>query len=314
MPKSFVNIEKVILSKAGSNGNTNVQPLGLRQPAKLTIEDDPIAIELGQSVRNYTKFNLEAETIQCGYDMLKDFVEVYCVDEKVDMHAVTGPQQAALDSRGLKGNEVLTFGWFPNGNGHMGFGFKYTEEYSDGTKKTSALIKLPLNIEKDEADTILALASVNSSEPTDTKNYTNVNPGYLVAIEYPAAANLFTKDNLHSYKIDIESKGDGANTYGRPYSDYLDVVIEIITKKDASIAKVRELNALAQNSALYFYEKLSPTVQTQKQFNRISRTVFSELSDKRYLKATFKTQVPILSSAFSTAVTGGITYKKMICS
>jgi len=314
MAKSFVNIDKVILGKYGSNCLVSAQPLGLRNPAKMTIEDDPIQIELGQSVRNFTKFGLEVETIQCDYDMLKDFIEVYCVDEKVDAHVMTGPQQAATDSRGLKGNEVINFGWSPNGNGYAGFAFKYTEEYSSGTKKTSALVKLALSLEKDEAELLLATALTNGTALTDTKDYAAVNPGNLVSIEYPSAMNIFEKGDLFSYKLDMESKGDGDNIYGRPSSDYNDVVFEMITKKDASLTKLRAINAIAENAPLYIYEKLSPTLYLQKQFNRISRVAVAELSDKRFMKLTFKTQVPILNNVFSTSVAGGITYKKMVCS
>jgi len=313
MSKSFVNIDKVILSKFGSNGTVSVQPLGLRNPAKYTIEDDPIQIELGQSVRNFTKLGLEAETVQCDYDMLKDFIEVYCVDEKVDAHIVTAAQQAATDSRGLKGNEVINHGWSPNGNGYAGFSFKYSEEYSSGTKKTSALVKLALSLEKDEAELLLATTLTNGSLLTDTKDYAAINPGMLLGIEYPGAANIFEKGDIASYKLEMESKGDGENIYGRPASDYLDTMVEIISKKDATVAKLRAINALAENSSLYLYEKLTPTIYTQKQFNRISRVAVNEISDKRFLKITFKTQIPILSAVFSTAVAGGITYKKMVC-
>lgn len=309
--RSFANIDGIILSKKDS-GVLNVNHLGLRLPAKMMFEDDPIDIEKGRKLLNYTKVTITAETLECDYNMLQDFIQVYLVDGMVNAQIHTAAQQPALDSRGLKGNEVFNFGWTPNGNGYLGFTFKYRESYNAaGEKKTSAIVTLTLTLEKNEMDLIISAALTNLyTVPVFTKS--KVNPGHIIDIQHPnGLTSLLDKSDLSSYTLEIESVGDGEpSLYGREQSDYLRTKIDFITKV-AGILKYKGLANTDELSPLYIYEKISDTVRTLKQFNygALSRSLPLEISDKRRLTISFMGDIPILNTQFSNSVTGGVTTK-----
>lgn len=306
-------IKKIILSKYNSLFTLNVQPLGLRKNGKMVISDDVIKLEKELSVRNYTKFNAEAETVQCGYTMLRDFISVYAADGRVDAHILTMPQQSTPDGRGLKGEEMLGFGYSPNGNGHMGFGFKYIEEYSNGKKETSAQVKLQVSLPKAEADTILAFNQAGTSSIPDTLKPLDVNPGILIGIEHPTGIGLIGMDDLVSYKLELESKGDGETVYNRPVTDYIAVTVEIITK-NSSIAAMRTAHGISEFASLAIKERLTNTVITEKVFaaGSISRILETEIADKRQMKLVWKGNVPIHAIDFRTIVIGGITVNQIV--
>lgn len=312
---STPGIKKIVLSKYDSLFTQNVQPLGLRKTGKLIISDDVVKLEKELSVRNYTKFTAEAETVQCGYDMLRDFITVYCADGRVDAHILTMPQQAAADGRasGLKGNEMLGFGWSPNGNGHMGFGFKYMEEYSNGKKETSAQVKLQVNLPKAEADHILAFNQVGTSSLIDTLKPQDVNPGIILTIEHPTGTTLLGMEELVSYKLELESKGDGETIYNRPVTDYISVTCEIVTKH-SSIAAMRSIQNISELASLSIKERLNTNTLSEKLFGAgsIARVLENEIADKRQLKCVWKGNVPIHAIDFRTITQSGVVVKQMV--
>lgn len=309
--RSFAYIDGIMLAKK-DDWNTNINHLGLRMPATLKFEDDPISIEKGRQLLNFTKVSLEAETVECDYNMLRDFIEIYMVDGAVNAAIHTAPQQAATDSRGLKGQEVLNFGWSPNGNGFMGFSFKYKESYNaNGDKKTSAVVSLSLTLEKNEMDAILALALSNTIN-TPVYNRSKVNPGHLIDIQHPnGSTSLLAKGDINTYSLEMESKGDGEPTlYGREQHDVLSTKIEITTKV-SGIPRYKEINLIDELSPLYIYEKISDTVKTLKKFNygALSRSQNLSIGEKRRNTITFMGDIPMLKTAFSDVVSGGITTK-----
>jgi len=307
--RSFANVDGVMLSKKDSTSNTNF--LALRKPAKMMFEDDPIDLEKGMKLNNFTKMTLEVETTMCDYLMLKDFIQVYLVDGMVNASIHTAAQQAGLDSRGLKGNEVFNFGWTPNGNGYAGFSFKYRESYSNGEKQTSAIIKLSVTLEKDEMDIILATSLVNVPS-YDVPDKSKVNPGHLMSVYHPNLSTLLLEKNeILSYLLEMESVGDGDDTiYARPLPDYLRTKIDFVTKT-AGVQKYSDLKRTDEFSPLYIREKISANVQTLKQFNyaSLSRTQSLDISDKRRMNISFVGDIPILKNSFSDSTGGGITTK-----
>jgi hypothetical protein len=275
------------------------------------FEDDPIDLEKGMKLLNFTKMSLEVETMMCDYDMLQDFIEVYLVDGMVDANIHTAAQQATLDSRGLKGNEVINMSWSPNGNGYAGFSFKYRESYNNGEKQTSAIVRLSLTLEKDEMDQLLATALVNNVS-ADVVDRTKVNPGYLISVHHPNLSTvLLEKTDILSYLLEMESVGDGEDSlYGRPMPDYLRTKIDFSTKT-AGMQKYYDLKRTDEFSPIYIREKISATEHIVKQFNTasLSRGQSLDISDKRRLSISFAGDIPILKSGFSSAVAGGITTK-----
>jgi hypothetical protein len=308
----FSNIDKIILAKAGSAFTQKVTPMGLRQPGKFMLTEESVDVENEVKLSNFVKAQCEVETVQCDYAMLKTVMEDFLTDGMVEAHIAGSPQQAAADGRGLKGNEVFQFAWAPGGNGYLGIKFKYTEEFTSGKKNTSAMFTLPVSLEKAEMDTILAAALVNASALNEAYEYTKVNPNNIIAIEYPGAVNLFEKSKLESFKLELESQGDGETIYGRPNNDYVLVTVEIITKIDSGIENYRSIFATAQISNLYIYEKISATETILKQINAPGRQIELELADKRSLKVTFKKKYPLYNPTFSTSVAGGMTTKKLL--
>ena len=282
--RSFAYIDGIMLTKK-DDWNTNINHLGLRKSSTLKFEDDPIDIERGRKLLNFTKVTLEAETVECDYNMLRDFIEIYMVDGAVNAAIHTAPQQAAVDSRGLKGQEVLNFGWSPNGNGFMGFSFKYKESYNaNGEKKTSAVVTLVLTLEKNEMDAILATALTNTlNTPIYTRS--KVNPGHIISIAHPSSGVLLLdKGDINTYSLEMESKGDGEPTlYGREQHDLLSTKIEITTKV-SGIPGYKALNLIDELSPLYIYEKISDTVKTLKKFNygALSRSQSLNIGEKKY--------------------------------
>lgn len=278
--------------------------LGLRYPAKLTIEDEAIEIEKAKSVRNFVKFSLEAETIQCDFAMLKNFIGTYAVDGAVQAELMTESQSGAADVRGLKENEVFKFGSADaQPNSALGFGFKYNEEYSSGTKKTSCTIKGNLSIEKDVADAMLATVLTDSPTfGTDVKDYDSVSTGNLVSIEHPTASSLLGKADIISYKLGVETKSGDATIYGREGVDYLSVSLEIVTSA-SSMANQRLLNAIAEDGSVSITTKAqtgSGAVDDTKTFvsgvfGRVSK---NEIGDKRNITISFKGEVPIRDISF----------------
>jgi hypothetical protein len=281
----------------------------LRNEATLIIEDDPLIVDRNVPIRNFVKFSFEGETVEIDYLKLKDFLEVYCVDGLVDAVFITADQQAALDGRLLKGNEILRFGASPNSNGYLGFGFRYTEEYSNGTKKTSCVMKGDLNLEKDEADTILALALTNSSsEVIDPPNKARINPGIITAIESPTASTLVPKKDIHSYKLTLETKGDEAGLYGRTMPDYISVTLEIVVK-DAGVMAMRTLMNANELPTVTIKEQISTTEFTHKTFaaKSIGRVVKNEVGNKRMMTINFQGDIPVLGVTFASDTVDTIT-------
>jgi hypothetical protein len=278
--------------------------LGLRYPAKLTIEDEVIEIEKAKSVRNFVKFSLEAETIQCDYAMLKNFIGTYAVDGAVQAELITESQSGAADVRGLKGNEVFKFGSADaQPNSALGFGFKYNEEYSSGTKKTSCTIKGNLSIEKDVADAMLATVLTDSNTfGTDAKEYASVSTGNLVSINHSTPGNLLGKADIISYKLGVETKAGDATIYGREGIDYLSVSLEIVTSA-SSMANQRLLNAIEEDGAVEITTKAqagSGASDDKKIFvaGTIGRVSKNEIGDKRSITITFKGEIPIRDITF----------------
>lgn len=311
--RSFAYVDKIILSKKDTS-DTNVQPLALRTPGIITITDDPISIENGLTLRNYTKMVIEATTHQCDYAMLADFINVFSIDGMVNAHIVTSAQQATADSRGLKGNEVLNFGNTPNGNGYAGFYYKYSEQYDNSTRKTSCLVRLTLMLEKDEADLLLATAKVNTSEVAAGIDRTRVNPGIIMSIENPIGTALFDKTDLQSYKLDLESKGGDDTIYGRPDIQALAANVEIISSRDSGWDKMRNMFNGNELASLLIHEKISPTLFTRRVFNEnmIARSPEFQTTDKRYMKLTYKGEIPIIKTTFAAWTANGITTNNMI--
>ena len=308
--RSFANIDGVALKKKDTV-NTNLQYLALRKSAVMIFEDDPISLMLGKTLKNFTRVTLEVEAVDIGYNQLKDFIQVYIFDGMISATVHTAPQQPTLDGRGFKGNEVINFGWSPNGNGYAGFSFKYMETYSNGEKKSSANVKLMLNLEKDEMDQMVAGALINNPS-SDIIDKTKVNKGHILSIAHPSlAVQLVDKPDILTYSLELESVGDGDDTlYGRQLTDSLRTKIDITTKT-AGIEKYRELNNTDEFAPLYIREKISAVEQTLKQFNygALSRSEKLELSDKRRLSVSFVGDVPILKTGFTDSVAGGITTK-----
>jgi len=311
-PNAFANVDKIILAKAGSNFQSRISPLGLRYQGKISFSEDSIGLENEVSYPNYRRVQVEGETAQCDYAMLKKVFEDYLPDQMVEAHVVSAPQQAAPDARGLKGQEVFNFAYAPAGNGYLGIKFKYTEEFAAGKSKTSALFTLPLSLERSEMDSIQAAAKVSATALTDTYNHTSVSPNHLVAIEYPAIVNLFEKPGLESYKLEIESAGDGESIYARPNNDYVIVTLELLTKADSSIEKYRSILNTSMNSHLYIVHKISDTEYFRKQINLPGRQASLEISNKRQLKVVFKKKYPMLAVTCSSSVTNSITTNQIL--
>ncbi len=309
MARSFASIEKVVLSKKDSNGTQNAHRLGLRYPAKLTISDNPITIDRNRPISNFVDFDFEAETLECDFYMLKDFIEVYCVDGMIDAYMMTAAQQPTADSRGMKGNEIYQFGWNPNGNGYLGFGFKYVESFSNGNKKTSATVKGKLSLENTEASTILLSALTNDLYLNDFGSQHKINPGNIVSISY-ADSELISKHEIHSYNLSIETKGDEPTVYGRECSDYLSVTCEIVTK-NSGVNKFQEILSRATNSNLVIKEKLSPNLYFEKEFEAIGKAVSVEIGDKRFMKLTFKGDFPLINTSFTSNTSEGVMVRIM---
>lgn len=309
MARSFVRIKAAAFSKMNTGGVTSLQNLGLRNDATLIIEDDPLIVDRNVPIRNFVKFGFEGETVEVDYDKLKDFLEVYCVDGLVDAVFITADQQAALDGRLLKGNEILRFGSSPNSNGYLGFGIRYTEEYSNGTKKTSCVIKADVNLEKSEADTILALALTNSSsEVIDPPDKTRINPGIITAIESPTGTPLVAKKDIHSYKLTIETKGDEPGLYGRTYPDYVSVTLEIVVK-EAGVMAMRTLMNTNELPTITIKEQISSTEYTHKVFEAksLGRVVKNEVGNKRMMTINFQGDIPVLGVTFASELVETIT-------
>lgn len=314
--RSIAGIKNVIIRKKNWITGLPSTPIGLRFPAKLTIEDESIDIEKGKSVRNFVKFAFEAETIQPSYSMLKDFIE-YAIDGAVEAELTSESQIGSNDGRGMKGNELFTFGATTGQpNSEFGFGFKFSEEYSSGTKKTSCTIKGNLSIEKDVADAMLATVLTDSPAfGVDVKEYENVASGNLVSIEHPSPAGLLGKADIVSYKLEIETKSGDATIYGREGVDYLSVSFEIVSHS-SSVENLRTLNAIAEEGSLKIRTKgtLGDMNDEIKAFTSgsLGRGIKTEIGEKRNVVITFKGEIPIRDVSFVqdnvTEMTNTITF------
>lgn len=313
MGKSFVDLDKVVLSKMGTDGVTNPQNMGLRYPAKLTIEDVPITVERNRAVRNFVRFMMECETINCDWAMLQDFITVFCVDEMTDGHFVTAPQQAADDARaaGLKGAEVFNFtdsAAADASNNFLGFNFRYVEEFSESTRKISCFVKSMVELEKQDADAILDAVLTNTSTPTDGESLSKKQNLNLKEILFQNDGYEFKLRDLVSYKLELESVGDGSTLHGRPNIDYIRVNLEIVSKS-SGVDKFQDLGDEADS--FFGSDNLQITTQQDastdiiKSFagHYISMINTLEIGKQRFIKLNITGDVPVLKVAFTSNAT-----------
>lgn len=316
MSRATYGIMKYILAQKGSSFAAGKQEMGLRRPAEFVVEDAVVGIEREKHVVNYKKFSSKVETVQCGYDMLKDFIEKYCVDQMVEAHIVTQPQKATPDSSpraNLKGNEVYNFTYGSDNNGYMGFKFKYVEEYANNKHEAFAEITNQVALPKAVADEIITLAKVATSTLTDTNKPQNVDPAILTAIEHPSGTALVDLTDIVSYKLELESVGEGESMYARPYIDDLSVKITLISKK-AMNEDYLSITGVDENTSLTILRKISATENIAYEFeaNTVSRKLGNKNSNSRSHEIVWSGKIPLFKATFSTSVAGGITTKKII--
>lgn len=276
--------------------------VGMRENGTLEINDD---------VRNDWRdkpdpiakiFTATAKSYQVRYEDLKVFIQNFCVDGDVKTQLVTTPQ--ALDGAN-KVKDVYNFGYTPNGQGYMDFGFKFElgkERSADITTK----VRLPYQL----ADTLIRTAKTNTTALTEGVDTAKRYRPYLFTIESPSGTNLVDQINVKNRMITLESEGEDSELSGKTSVNFIKHNIEL-TIDAASVDAFISLLEKDSQSTLKLYEWVTPTVRECYFFNGSVGRQDQFMTDKtkRELKITFAGKSSLLDIDFAEATAGGITTK-----
>lgn len=312
MGRSYAGVKSIKLFKKDDWANATgfLTHLGLRADGSLQITDATVTDHLNRTV-NYGKiFHIMGDTYQVPFETLRTFIQQFAADSMVNASIVTYPQSIDPNS-GVPIQDVFTFGYTPNGNGYAGFDFDFTLDQ----KERKCKVDLEVKMSQIDANSIITAAKTNTDTYGTAIDRTKIYPPQNIIISGASPSDiLMDKSVISDFKLELKTKGEKSQITNRTMVNFVDASLEF-SGLAAQVDDFLSYMARATDQSITFEHDVATNVIEKFVFNgSIVRTdEFFMGKDKRYIKAVFKGEIPLLNISTSVVsdVLSGITTKQI---
>ncbi len=313
MGRAYAGVKSINIFKKDDWANATgfLVQLGLRADGSLQVTDFNTPDHLNRTLNMGKIFHIMGDTYQIPFEALQTFIRQFATDSMVNASIASYPQ--SIDpSSGVGIPDIFTFGYTPNGNGYTGFDFDFTLDQ----KERKCKVDLEVKMSALDADAIITAAKTNTDTYGIGLDRSKVYPPQNVIIFGASPSDiLMDKSILSDFKLELKNKGEKSAITNRTNTNFIEATLEF----SGLAAKVDDfLNYLARanDQSITLEHDVALLIKEQFTFNgSITRTdEYFVGKDKRYIKATFKGDIPLLNVVPSVVndISSGITTKQLI--